>query len=122
MVLVNFDFDGKKEIIGLKIRIFMIRKNMRFWESFGQIKILPQTVIVALFLLILCLVGCGKPTESKSEKFDFSEKIKHYEELAYKFAPIYVQAFKSKYDIPTNFDFDRDFIGNNCPVAIIFYF
>jgi hypothetical protein len=97
----------------VKMRVFMIRKNVRFWESLGQIGNLLQAVIVALFLLILYLVGCGKPTKSESEKVDFSEKIKHYEELAYKFAPIYVQAFKSKYDIPTNFDFDGDFIGNN---------
>jgi hypothetical protein len=65
---------AKKEIMGVKMRIFMIRKNVRFWGSFRQIKILLQTIIIALFLLILYLVGCGKPTKSGSGKVNFSEK------------------------------------------------
>lgn len=89
------------------------RAKDRFWRSAS---------LLHYFIFCFCgllglyfLLGCGEGSKSgengvanESQKNSYS-----YIDLVRNYAPIFVQSFKSKYDIPTRFDFDGDFIGNN---------
>jgi len=73
-----------------------------FWHIF---------FVIGLFLLVFSgSCGGAKQNEEISKK---PRSLNDYFPVALSYAPVFVQSVSSSYDIPTNFDFDGDFIGNN---------
>ena len=59
-------------------------------------------------LIIFFVISCS--TAKSTKEFKYPEQ---YYDVARNFAPLLKQSYASKYDIPTRFDFDGDYIGNN---------